>query len=404
MLIGITDKSTEDCMKDYKRILSAVIASIVVSSADAGSSSIEARSLGMGNVHVATADIATAPFANPGMLAFQRSRDDFSLLLGVGVFLMDQGGVVDKISDYQTAYDNFVSDPAGNLDEGQKAVAIAQSLEGDIIAPDASALFSTGFSGEKWAFAVSARADAVAAGTVTNISRSVTELTDPTKNILELEGVLTNEIGASLARNFQFFGRKLAVGVKPKYVKVDNIHLSESISTIDTDLGDLIDDSSNDLGDYTTVDIGAVMGLTEHTQIGLVATNLISHKVNYVTSSGVPATLTFDTQARLGLAYRSNLLTIGIDMDLLEKDALLTSQSFEALKSQFVSMGGEFNLFDFMQFRLGAQKNLASGIVEAAKEPLYTAGLGFWFGFNLDLAMVTQNDSLGGFLQAGFRF
>jgi len=391
-------------MKHYKRILSVALVVFLSGTADATSFSFEARSLAMGNARVATADIATAPFANPGMLAYQRGRDDFSLLIGAGGYLSDPDGVLDKIDDYQTAFNNFETDPAGNRDEGLRALEIAQSLEGDVIAPQAAVLLSTGFAGEVWAFAVSARADAIAAGTVTDISQTLSDLRDPTKNILELEGVLTSELGVSLARNFQLFGQKIAIGLKPKYVKIDNVHLRESISTVDTGLGDLLDDSSNDLGDYTTLDIGLVMGLTKHTQIGLVATNLVSHKVNFINSAGNPATISFDTQARLGVAYRSNFLTLGADVDLIENDALLTSQNFQALKTQFVSVGGEFDLLDFMQLRLGIQKNIADGISDAAKENLYTAGLGFWFGFNLDLAIVSQSNSLGGFLQTGFRF
>ena len=391
-------------MNNYKRILSVALVAVLSGSVDAVPFSLEARSLGMGNARVATADIATAPFANPGMLSFQPSRKDFSLLLGVGGFLNDGDEVIDKIDDYQAAYNNFQADPVGNIDEGVRAVDIAQSLEGDVIAPEATVMISTGYSGEKWAFAVSARADAIAAGTVTDISQTVLDLTDPTKNILEVEGVLTAELGVSVARNFQVLGQKVAVGVTPKYVKVDNIHLSESISSVETGLGDLIDDSVKDLGDFTTLDVGLVMGLTERTKIGLVVTNLVSNKINFTNSSGNPATLSFDTQARLGVAYRNDMLTLGADVDLIENDALLTSQNFQALKSQNISLGGEFNLFDFMQLRIGAQKNMADGISEAAKDNLYTAGIGFWFGFNLDLAVVSQNDSLGGFLQTGFRF
>ena len=390
-------------MKYYKRILSAALVSVFSASANAGFFSVEARSLGMGNARVATADIATAPFANPGMLAYQPSREDFSLLLGAGAFLMDADGLVDKIDDYQTAYDNFTADPINNINEGQRAVEIAQSMEGNILAPEAAVLISTGFSAEKWAFAVSARADAIAAGTVTDIAQNPVELVDPTKNILQLEGVLTSELGVSLARSFKLFGQKTAIGVKPKYVKIDNIHLSESLSTVDTGLGDLVDNSTNDLGDYTTVDLGLVMGITEHTQIGLVGTNLFTHKVDFINSRGIPETISFDTQWRLGVAYRNNVLTLAADADLVEGDALLTTQNFEALKSQFVSLGGEFNL-KFMQLRVGAQKNIADGISDAAKETMYTAGLGLWFGFNLDAALVAQSNSLGGFLQAGFRF
>ena len=389
-------------MNNYKRILSAALLAVLSGSVAAVPFSFEARSLGMGNARVATADIATAPFANPGMLSFQPSREDFSLLLGVGAYLNDNDEVIDKIDEYQTAYDNFVA--TGNLDEGARAVSIAQSLDGDVIAPETTILISTGFSGEKWAFAVSARADAIAAGTVTNISQNELELIDPTKNILEVEGVLTSELGVSLARNFQVYGQKLAVGVKPKYVKVDNVYLNESISTVDTGFGDLLDNSKKDLGDFTTLDVGLVMGLTKHTQIGLVVTNLVSHKINFINAADDPATLSFDTQARLGIAYRTDLLTLGADVDLIENDALLTSQNFQALKSQNISIGGEFNLLDFIQLRVGAQKNIADGISDAAKENLYTAGIGFWLGFNLDVALVMQSNSLGGFLQSGFRF
>lgn len=389
-------------MTYYKRILSAAVLAVLSGSVDAAPFSVEARSLGMGNVRVATADIATAPFANPGMLSFQPSREDFSLLLGIGAFLNDGDGLVDKIDEFQSAYN---AAQTGNPGEALKAVDIAQSMSGDVIVPETTLAFSTGFSGDTWAFALSARADAIAAGTVTDIAQNVAELNDPTKNILELEGILTTELGVSLARNFQIFGQKIAVGLKPKYVTVDNAFISESITTVSTDLGDLLDEKNVlDLGDYTTLDIGLVMELTRHTQIGLVATNLVSHKINFINSSGNPATLSFDTQARLGIAYRTDLLTLGADVDLIANDALLTSQNFQALKSQYVSLGGEFNLFNFMQLRIGAQKNIADGISEAAKDNLYTAGVGFWFGFNLDLAVVSQNDSLGGFLQTGFRF
>ena len=383
-------------MNNYKRILSVAILAVFSGSVAAVPFSFEARSLGMGNVRVATADIATAPFANPGMLSFQPSREDFSLLLGVGAYLYDGDGLVDKMDDFQTAYSNG---EAGDLNEALRAVDIAQSMLGDVIAPEATLAFATGFSGEKWAFALSARSDAIAAGTVIT-----TDPVDPAQYDMVLEGVLTSELGVSLARNFQVFGQKLAVGLKPKYVKVDNLYAIEPITTVDTGLGDLIDNSTRDLGDFTTLDVGLVMGLTKHTQIGLVATNLVSHQINYVNSLGVPSTFSFDTQARLGIAYRTDMLTLGADIDLIENDALLTNQNFQALKTQNFSVGGEFNILDFMQLRVGVQKNIADDISESAKENTYTAGVGFWLGFNLDVALAAQSDSLGAFLQSGFRF
>ena len=92
-------------MRHYKRILSAAVLAVLSASVHATPFSVEARSLGMGNVRVATADIATAPFANPGMLSFQPSREDFSLLIGVGAFLNDSDGLIDKIDEFQSAFD-----------------------------------------------------------------------------------------------------------------------------------------------------------------------------------------------------------------------------------------------------------------------------------------------------------
>ena len=65
---------------------------------------LEARSLAMGNASVATADIATASFANPAMLAYQQTDDNFALLIpAVGVYIDDSEGVRDLIDQYRAA-------------------------------------------------------------------------------------------------------------------------------------------------------------------------------------------------------------------------------------------------------------------------------------------------------------
>jgi hypothetical protein len=361
--------------------------------------SFEARSLAMGNARVATADIATAPFANPAMLAFQPMLEDFSMLIGAGGFLRDDDNVVDLIDQFQAAYDD------GDI---TTAAETAVQLEGKVIAPEATAAFATGFSGEKWSFAVSARADVVSAGTVVDVPDPNAVALDPSllnDAKLEIEGVQTTELGVSLAKNFQVFGQKVSVGITPKYVKIDNVYIIEPLTTVSTSLSDLLnEDNKNDLGDFTTLDVGLVMGLTEHVQLGLVVSNLVAHKVNFTTTSGTQATLSFDTQARAGIAYRSRFMTLGADVDLLDNDPLLSNPNFQGLKTQFVSIGSEFNAFDFAQLRLGVQKNIASDISENAKENLYTAGVGFWFGFNLDVSVIKAGDSIGGFLQTGVRF
>lgn len=53
---------------------------------------------------------------------------------------------------------------------------------------------------------------------------------------------------------------------------------------------------------------------------------------------------------------------------------------------------------------MGARKNVASDISDNAKKTVFTVGIGFWLGFNLDIAATFTNNSVGGFLQTGFRF
>jgi hypothetical protein len=77
---------------------------------------------------------------------------------------------------------------------------------------------------------------------------------------------------------------------------------------------------------------------------------------------------------------------------------------FDELKTQYLAVGAEFNAFDFAQLRVGARKNVASGIPDGAKDTALTAGVGFWLGFNLDLAATYTDSSVGAFVQTGFRF
>ena len=60
-----------------KKILAAVSLTLFSQASYAVPFTFEGRSLGMGGVAVATADLATAAWANPAMLTNQRPEDDF---------------------------------------------------------------------------------------------------------------------------------------------------------------------------------------------------------------------------------------------------------------------------------------------------------------------------------------
>jgi len=402
-------------MKPYNKLLSAIAVSLLSQSAYAIPFAFEGRSLGMGGVAVATADLATASWANPAMLTNQRPSDDFSLLIGVGAFVRDNENLATDIEDFQSADDRRAAAAASGdvVSEAQALIDmsnIAHNIEGKVIAPEASALAAMGMATDFLSYAISLRADAIAGGTVTNqscqaivecsLAQAESELTSTDYNILSLEGVLMTELGFSIAGDFQLLDRKFSIGLKPKLVDVQSFSYRESILTASAGLDNITkEDTTTDLGTFTSADLGLAYDISESFRLGLNFRNLITEEFQIQNQ-----TLNFNTEARLGLAYHSKFMTVGIDYDLTENQPLLASQDFDGLKTQYLLLGAEFNAFDYAQLRIGASKNVASDISDRAKETAYTAGIGFWLGFNLDIAATFRDNAVGGFLQTGFRF
>lgn len=413
-------------MKIKNRILSVVTLSILSQYAHAIPFTFEGRSLGMGGVSVATADLATAAWANPAMLTNQRPDDDFSLLIGLGAFIRDNDDLITDIDDFQEAESlRRAAENAGDMAQEARAIvdmtSIIAGIDGKVIAPEVTGVAAMGIAFESFAMAVSIRADAIAAGSVTDLSCS--PLTDPTCdavrlkneitstdfNILNLEGVLATEIGLSIAKDFQVLDRKVSIGIKPKVVDLTSFTFRESILTIDAGLDTINEeDLKKDLGTFTTVDLGAAIDISESFRAGLNIRNLLTDKfdIDLGVINGVPLTgqLNFDTEARIGVAYHNDFVTLAVDYDLTENQPLLANPAFDNLKTQYLAVGAEFNAFDYVQLRVGAAKNIASGIPDGAKDTALTAGIGLWLGFNLDIAATYTEHAIGGFLQTGFRF
>jgi len=398
-------------MKFTSKVLAIVTLSLFSQSVSAIPFTFEGRSLGMGGVSVATADLATAAWANPAMLTNQRPGDDFSLLIGVGAMLRDDDGLISDIEDFQDADDRRQAASSPSQEELQAIrdmQQIIRELEGKIIAPEVSGVVAMGIAFDSFAMAVSVRGDVIAGGTVTNLSCDLITDTncDPDEifsnqfNILNLEGVLATEIGISFAKDFQISNKKVSIGIKPKIIDLQVFTLTEPIIDAATGVGDLTEeDVQFHLGTFTTIDLGFAVDLSQSFRVGLNIQNLINDDFDVLGQ-----TLNFDTEARIGLAYHNRLLTVAIDYDLFENEPLLANSSFKGLKTQFVAVGAEFNAFDFAQLRIGASKNLAGGISNGAKDATLTAGVGFWLGFNLDIAATFRDNSIGGFVQTGFRF
>ena len=211
--------------------------------------------------------------------------------------------------------------------------------------------------------------------------------------------MLATELGVSFAKDFQLWDRKVSIGIKPKIVELEAYTFQEAILTIDTD--DIIDDDDNksDLGTFETIDLGFAIDLSDSVRLGLSLRNLLNEEFDLGEQ-----TLNLDTEARIGVAYYNKFLTIAADLDLIENEPLLANDSFDGLRTQYLAVGAEFNAFEYVKFRLGAAKNIASDISDGAGDIEYTAGVGIWLGFNLDVAALLNDNTAGVFVQTGFQF
>lgn len=372
-----------------KRILSALAMITVSSTALAVPFTFDARTLGMGGVSTATANLATAAWANPAMLTRQSVEDDFALLIGVGAFIRDNEDLIDDIDNFQSANDR------GDLAEME---GIVGGIGGKVIAPEVTVPIALGIAFDSFSMAVSVRADAIAGGTVTNIS--IADVLDDNFNILNVSGVLATEFAVSFAKDFELFERRVSIGVKPKIVDLQAFSFSESILSVDTGL-DIVttQDDKVDIGDFLTVDLGLAMDLSENWLLGLNIRNLVTDQFEVGAQ-----TLNFDTEVKIGVAYHNNWVTVAMDYDLTENQPLLPGEDFSGLKTQYVNIGAEFSAGDYVHLRVGAAQNLAGNISTGARDTQYTVGIGFWLGFNLDIAAIVTENSAGGMLQTGFSF
>ncbi len=389
----------------------------------------DARSIAMGNTSVATGSMSSAAFSNPALLVNNVSDDSFVISLGAGATVLDNGGVIDTIDNFQGIDDQLTiktnelnaaiaaSDPNALTiaDElislTNEQIAELNSLNGDSLLGKVTPGLMIGYTGDSFSLALSAQVNAIFSGgfddtfNIPAITTTATQLVadvaagstvdsvigNPTGNLRAI-GALATEIGLSAATKLTIAGMNVAVGIKPKVVSAEAISYTASLENFDT--GDIVDQTSEDLGSFTTMDAGITVDITESFRAGLLATNLISKTLTL--SNGIDK-VDFDTKLRAGAAYSNSFVTLAVDMDLTETSPI----QFED-PTKMLAAGLELNAFNFMQLRFGYQDNIASG---ANSEALYSAGIGLWLlGVDLQIAAVGNADSVGAFIQTGVRF
>ncbi len=416
------------------KLLVAGVPLLAIMASDAGATSFgtfDPRSMAMGGAGVAAGTSANASFYNPALLAAAKNGENFSIELPViGVRVADPDDLVDNLDEFQD--NNYIDNFSAAVDQWNSAVTPAQLLTakdavvaaGTDLVAGLQTLSDRALQGEAnagmvvaipnkrvgAAFHVNARAmggallevtqsdvdafNAVIDGLNTNnlaaiVDPGTGDLIDPTDTLtstVQGRGVVLTEAGVSLAREFSLAGHPVAVGVTPKYVRVDTFDYMADVDTADIS----VDEGEKSYSDFN-FDVGIAHQYSNGWKTGVVVKNVIPQE--YATMLG--NTIEVEPQLRVGLAYENQSLTVAADLDVIENDAA----GFDS-PTQFLAVGAEWNAWNLLQLRAGYRHNISDSDTSSA-------ALGFGispFGAHFDLAVVGSSDEVGVGMQLGFRF
>ena len=412
-----------------KRILGVLVASLC-----AGSAMAETRTLSMGGAGVANGNYIQAGFLNPALMARFEERDNVSLVLpSFGFNAADEENLIDRIDAFQESYERLED----LLDSGSNDVGAIEAARDQLKADFAEVKGDVNLEASFYA-QLAIPAHLISVGLFVNAQPTI--FTGPRLDMGDL-GVIENatnaadldnlvsagivvgsmrtDLGVALAKNFEFAGNTLGVGVAPKMQRIDTFAYAATIQSFDEDEFDANDFTSDD--SYFNVDVGLTYTM-DNLSFGLVGKNLISQEVesapfysidfinnNIVYSNPtMPLLYEFKPEFVAGVGFRSKSFTLSADVDLTAQNYLhMSSESQrvlfgEEVKHQFARAGAEFDLWRTLQLRVGYRHDL-----EGTFDDMITAGLGFSpFGrihINI-MANYVSDRNLGAGAQLAFTF
>ena len=211
------------------------------------------------------------------------------------------------------------------------------------------------------------------------------------QSTIHVIAVAISEVGLSLAHNFTIRDREVAIGITPKMQNIIVYDYIHRLSDEDFDADDI--EETEVEYDSFNLDIGASTDFGEDNQwrVGGVITNLVSDE--YATHTG--RKIEINTGLRVGAAYRSSWFNLAADLDVIENQPVAFEEG-----TQYLALGGEFDVFKLLQLRAGIRANLKDTDTNVA-----TAGIGFSpFGLHTDIAVIGSDKEVGGVIQAGLHF
>ena len=338
----------------------------------------DARSAAMGGTGVASAQISSAPFYNPAMLAAQREEEDFSFLVGAGISAQDDDNLLQHLNDFADAI-------ASNTILANSEAAAAGAAKPASI--QVNSYFSGGWASKNWSMALASTGSIKA-----DIDFTYSGPGDSgASSTLDLNGLQTKETGLSIARSLGDF----AVGITPKLIKLDAYSIANISAQSNSNISNIVDTLTNAnvaSGSLFTFDVGLVYPLSDNLKVGATMQNIIEKSY-----SGGGRTFKINRATRAGIAYTGDIITLAADYDLTKSDPAISGGD----PTQYMALGAEIDLLDSLQLRAGYNKNVAV----SGSAPTTTVGLGFnLLALQLDLTAIQNNKNTSVFLQLGARW
>jgi len=229
-------------------------------------------------------------------------------------------------------------------------------------------------------------------------------LIDPTDNLgssADISALAISEWGMAAAKEFNFWGQAVSLGVTPKLMRVDAYRDQADFNNLD-------DDSTSDFSDTKSThitfnaDFGIAAIIAEHYRVGIAIKDAFGHDFETEQEddpvTGLPRpdlVVKLRPRSRAGLAYVNERFSVGLDYDLKESTPMATEAP-----SQDLSVGGEYRLFNALALRIGYRQD-QTGFRENAS----SAGIGYrWRKFVVDVAYSQSGDMKAGGLQMGLAF
>ncbi len=392
--------------------------------------SLDPRTFSMGGAGVAAGNSANASFLNPALLVTAQERKDLSVTAPILAWRkMDPVSLSDEIHRYQVnklesvfsdAMEAF-KDPGGSGDEDIRKKLARSAL--DIIAL-MGRMSDKAIEGERvfavvvgipsktlgMSLMVSSRSvggarlhnkkqdmqvftDVVSAledGVVNINSEAYAVELDPAEGRtltggLQGRGAVFREIGISMAREYTIYGHDVVLGVTPKYVRVSTFDYLKNLNEAGFDY-------STGTKDYSSlnVDIGLSRDYSNGWKTGVALKNLIPQSYTTVLNNKV----NIYPQLRAGFSRRSSWGTTALDVDLNESKAIGLDS-----KTQYISMGAEFDLTKTVHIRVGYRHNISnrdtSIVTFGAGVVVMDAYLEFALGLNEDEAAASAQLGFG---------